>query len=60
MKKLMDNTSTMDLDAIIRKSLYLQNLFLQMPEKSLEEVLPAPRGEFIRDLKEKLQVVGDC
>lgn len=47
----MDNISTMDIDFIISKSLYLQSLLMKLPEPKLKDILVSPRKEFIETLK---------
>jgi hypothetical protein len=47
----MDNISTMELDFIISKSLYLQSLLMKLPEPKLKNILVSPRKEFIETLK---------
>ncbi len=52
----MKKCSTMDLDFIISKGLFLQDLLLRLPESQLQEVLIAPRKEFVENLKERIRI----
>jgi hypothetical protein len=47
----MDSISTMDMDFIISKSLYIQSLLMKLPEHKLKNILISPRQEFIETLK---------
>ncbi|MBZ4676945.1 MAG: hypothetical protein JG782_1565 [Anaerophaga sp.] len=50
----MDSISTMDIDFIISKSLYLQSLLMKLPEPKMKDILVSPRKEFIETLKLRL------
>jgi hypothetical protein len=54
-KALMKNTSTIDIDLIISKSLFLRRLLLSLPDHELRKILVSPREEFIQSLKWHLQ-----
>ncbi|PWD98658.1 hypothetical protein [Marinilabilia rubra] len=55
----MKNISTMNLDVIINRSLYLQELLLNLPEDRLKEMLVSPREEFVESLKIRFKAVCD-
>ncbi|WP_462318475.1 hypothetical protein [Marinilabilia sp.] len=55
----MKKTSTMNLDVIIARSLYLQELLIKLPEDQLSEVLVSPRYEIVESLKSRLRAVYD-
>jgi len=59
---LMKNISTMNLNAIINRSLYLQDLLLKLPEDRLREMLISPRQEVVKSMKVRLRTVceKDC
>ncbi|WP_181872122.1 hypothetical protein [Marinilabilia salmonicolor] len=49
----------MDLDFIISKSYYLQELLLNLPEARLKEVLISPRREIVENLKKHLRIMAE-
>ena len=49
--------TTMKMDQINQRSLYLKRLFETLPQRSLEEVLLAPREDFVRHVKKKVRCV---
>ncbi|PRY95974.1 hypothetical protein BY457_11722 [Marinilabilia salmonicolor] len=55
----MKKCSTMDLDFIISKSYYLQELLLNLPEARLKEVLISPRREIVENLKKHLRIMPE-
>ena len=55
----MKKCSTMDLDFIISKSYYLQELLLNLPEARLKEVLISPRREIVENLKKRLRIMPE-
>ncbi|RCW29123.1 hypothetical protein DFO77_13124 [Marinilabilia salmonicolor] len=55
----MKKCSTMDLDFIISKSYYLQELLLNLPEARLKEVLISPRREIVENLKKHLRIMAE-
>ncbi|WP_291859795.1 hypothetical protein [Marinilabilia sp.] len=50
----MKNCSTMDLDYIISKSHYLQDLLLRLPDAQIREMLISPRRELVENLKKRI------
>ncbi|WP_157202483.1 hypothetical protein [Marinilabilia salmonicolor] len=55
----MKKCSTMDLDFMISKSYYLQELLLNLPEARLKEVLISPRREIVENLKKRLRIIPE-
>lgn len=56
-KMLMKNISTMNLDVLIARSQYLQELLLKLPDDQLCEVLISPRYEIVETMKVRLKAV---
>lgn len=50
----MNNSTTIDLDFLVRKSLYIQHLFSKLPKSKIKEKFPAPRKEFLDKMKSTL------
>ena len=52
----MKNCSTMDLDFIISKSYYLQDLLLRLPDAQIREMLISPSTELLENLKKRIHL----
>ncbi len=52
----MKKCSTMDLQFIISKSLFLQDLLIRLPDSQLQDVLISPRKELVENLKKRIYV----
>ncbi len=55
----MKNSFTTEMDFINSKSLYLRRLLMRLPDHKLQDILIAPREEFIRNLKWQLHSSGE-
>lgn len=52
----MKKCSTMDLQLLISKSLFLQDLFIRLTDAQLRDVLISPRRELVENLKKRIHV----
>jgi hypothetical protein len=51
----MKKYSTMDLQLLISKSLFLQDLLIRLPDAQLRDILISPRRELVENLKKRIQ-----
>lgn len=52
----MDEISTMELKWLASKSVFIRQLMCSLPDKSLKQVLPAPRKEIVEQAKKRARV----
>ena len=50
----MKKCSTMDLQLLISKSIFLQDLFIRLTDAQLRNVLISPRQELVENLKKRI------